>query len=910
MKLSKSTLFFSFLLIACFAFTATLKSEVIKIGGDTIGDFNPDEDTIIISGDDPPSLDDLSISIDGVPYNQYSGTVRLEKVDNGFKLIIEPPSQSGTQNTPRTSAQQASEPAAPTNNGTVASGNTRVPTPPVQRAAPRVANLRAVSGNAQVAKVNSRLPASVVQVNDQYGDPMPGVSVTFSASGDGSLSATSATTDANGQASTTLRLGSTPGTYTVTAKATDTTLSQTFTAEATPRILSRLEVRGESHRSVSVGRWIKPLKVRVLDTDNDPVSGEWVTFSVVSDSIGTAEPLTREALSNATGLAKGYFMPSTPGTILVEAKVADLPPVQFTLTASLPPSQLVKLSGDRQKADPGTRLKEAFVVEALDKNGDPVSGATVKFAITAGNGSLSPTSTKTDSNGRAQTTLTLGSQRGVNSVRASVSWVDPVVFNASIEPKVLVAAMNRPMMYWIAGGALYRQATGNATQIAASAKDVVVDTTGGKLYYIQQISERTGTVHRANLDGTNDEVLQTLTSAPQGLALDGVNKKLYLTNNWGKIQRMNVDGTQFETNFIVGLTGPMDIAVSSGRVYWTDTGGNVHFANLSGSRDIRTIVSGSGALGGIVADGRRVYWTEQTSVNRGRIRSVDLAGTVMDVFTLTAVPTGITVNSADNRLYWTNGWGKVQRERDRSKGRYEDVATDLMIPTVIAIGGANSETAEETPKSSTPTTDNRSKYDVNGDGPVDNMDVVLVTLAVGTNNAKYDVNEDGKVDDKDIALVRDNQDEAAAAAPMIIGMKLSADQATRIEEQIDLLIATGDRSPAAMRTLIYLQQLLTTARPDQTQLLANYPNPFNPETWIPYELATDTDVRITIYNAQGVVIRTLQLGQQSAGYYTDRERAAYWDGRNAYGEQVASGVYFYQLETDTMSALRKMVILK
>ena len=93
-------------------------------------------------------------------------------------------------------------------------------------------------------------------------------------------------------------------------------------------------------------------------------------------------------------------------------------------------------------------------------------------------------------------------------------------------------------------------------------------------------------------------------------------------------------------------------------------------------------------------------------------------------------------------------------------------------------------------------------------------------------------------------------------------------------------------------------------------LRANYPNPFNPETWIPYELATDTTVTLTIYNAQGVVVRTLQLGQQSAGYYTDRERAAYWDGRNALGEQVASGLYFYQLETDAMSLMRKMVILK
>ena len=131
-----------------------------------------------------------------------------------------------------------------------------------------------------------------------------------------------------------------------------------------------------------------------------------------------------------------------------------------------------------------------------------------------------------------------------------------------------------------------------------------------------------------------------------------------------------------------------------------------------------------------------------------------------------------------------------------------------------------------------------------------------------------------------------------------------------IQEQIDLLIATGDRSPEAMRALAYLQQLLATARPEKTQLLANYPNPFNPETWIPYELATDTNVKITIYNAQGRVVRTLPLGQQSAGYYTTREQAAHWDGRNTLGEQVANGVYFYQLETDEMSSLRKMVILK
>ena len=202
-------------------------------------------------------------------------------------------------------------------------------------------------------------------------------------------------------------------------------------------------------------------------------------------------------------------------------------------------------------------------------------------------------------------------------------------------------------------------------------------------------------------------------------------------------------------------------------------------------------------------------------------------------------------------------------------------------------------------------------YDVNKDGRVDNTDAGLVIDALGTSNAAYDVNGDGAVNFLDVVLVFDNRDDNVAGAPTIVGVKLSAVQLDIIQEQIDLLIATNDRSPAALRTLVYLQQLLVTeTRPEKTQLFANYPNPFNPETWIPYELATDTHVRITIYNTQGVVIRSLQFGHQSAGYYTDRDRAAYWDGRNALGEQVASGLYFYQLETDAMSSMRKMVILK
>ena len=105
-------------------------------------------------------------------------------------------------------------------------------------------------------------------------------------------------------------------------------------------------------------------------------------------------------------------------------------------------------------------------------------------------------------------------------------------------------------------------------------------------------------------------------------------------------------------------------------------------------------------------------------------------------------------------------------------------------------------------------------------------------------------------------------------------------------------------------------QVSETPLPEETLLLANYPNPFNPETWIPYHLANPSDVQITIYDTRGTVVRQLDLGHQREGYYTSRSRAAHWDGRNNIGERVASGIYFYQLQADNTSLLRKMVILK
>jgi hypothetical protein len=131
-----------------------------------------------------------------------------------------------------------------------------------------------------------------------------------------------------------------------------------------------------------------------------------------------------------------------------------------------------------------------------------------------------------------------------------------------------------------------------------------------------------------------------------------------------------------------------------------------------------------------------------------------------------------------------------------------------------------------------------------------------------------------------------------------------------IQAWIEQAHVEDDGSIAFREGIAFLQNLLAMLIPEETALLPNYPNPFNPETWIPYQLAKDAEVTLRIYTHNGQVVRKLVLGYQAAGIYQSRSRAAYWDGRNAVGERVASGIYFYQLQADGLSYSRKMLILK
>ena len=201
--------------------------------------------------------------------------------------------------------------------------------------------------------------------------------------------------------------------------------------------------------------------------------------------------------------------------------------------------------------------------------------------------------------------------------------------------------------------------------------------------------------------------------------------------------------------------------------------------------------------------------------------------------------------------------------------------------------------------------------DVNNDGSVNVLDLILITSNLdnkGTNLAA-DVNRDGVVNILDLVLAAGMFD-VAVAAPAAQPQIPETLTAVEVQGWLTDARALEIRDPIMKRGFVVLEQLLVSLTPRETELLANYPNPFNPETWIPYRLAEDAFVTLTIYDLNGQVVRTLDVGHRIASTYENRSKAIYWDGRNDIGEQVASGVYFYTLTAGDYSATRKMAILK
>ena len=532
---------------------------------------------------------------------------------------------------------------------------------------------------------------------------------------------------------------------------------------------------------------------------------------------------------------------------------------------------------------------------------------------------------KQDNSGRAYTLLTFQSldlKVRINPDVKIYKSLNAVQNSQHTAILVEVGPTQRPPMYWIdtTAGTLHRLVGTEVENLVPNVKNVTglaIDMAGSKLYWSEKTGERTGRIRRANLDGTNVRLVKKLTSVPYGIALDTVNRKLYLTNAYGKVQRLNVDGSNFQPNLITDLDTPRNLVldVTGGNVYWTETteaSGRIRRANLEGS-GVQNVATGLvPPLSLAVANGK-IYWTEGTTETAGKLHRANLDGTNSELLeTLPLAPTGIAVDTGRNSLYLTARSGEIHRRYLDGSGD-EPVVTGLATPSNIVLGiTATTPVPTDAPEpSATPIVDTAT--DVNKDQKVNKTDLLLVVTALGEKpptNPNVDINADGSVNIADVLLVIEALDDpVAAAAPSLGEIGTSLDPAL-LTAQIDILRAESDGSMKYAHAIAFFQGLLASIRPTETRLLANYPNPFNPETWIPYHLANSSDVRITIYNIRGSIVRRLDLGHQREGYYTSRNRSAYWDGRNSLGEPVASGLYFYTLTAGEFTATRKMLIRK
>ena len=200
--------------------------------------------------------------------------------------------------------------------------------------------------------------------------------------------------------------------------------------------------------------------------------------------------------------------------------------------------------------------------------------------------------------------------------------------------------------------------------------------------------------------------------------------------------------------------------------------------------------------------------------------------------------------------------------------------------------------------------------DVNTDGVINIQDLVLVASNYGNrgkNNA--DVNGDGVINILDLVLVA-GAFGGEAGAPSMHSRSLEMLTASDVQKWLTQAQQLDITDVISQRGILFLERLLAALTPKKTALLPNYPNPFNPETWIPYQLAAPADVTVTIYAADGKIVRRFVLGHKSVGLYESKDRAAYWNGKNELGESVASGVYFYTLTAGEFTATRKMLIRK
>ncbi len=244
---------------------------------------------------------------------------------------------------------------------------------------------------------------------------------------------------------------------------------------------------------------------------------------------------------------------------------------------------------------------------------------------------------------------------------------------------------------------------------------------------------------------------------------------------------------------------------------------------------------------------------------------------------------------------------------------FEVIAADPSLPRLSAakLTDSNADFLEVRIENTEAVEPGRLAGDVNGDGIVSLEDMAAAADRLGQRGENTaDVNGNGIVDAADFLLIAVAIEQGNAAPSLHSDAVVNLFTAAEVHQWLQLARQQKLTGPIYQRGFLLLERLLAILTPTETVLLPNYPNPFNPETWIPYHLAEFASVTVRIYATDGRLVRTLAFGHQAAGIYESRSRAAYWDGRNQLGESVASGVYFYTLIAGDFAATRKLLIRK
>ena len=538
------------------------------------------------------------------------------------------------------------------------------------------------------------------------------------------------------------------------------------------------------------------------------------------------------------------------------------------------------------------------------------------------------------------------------------------------EPEDIALDVSGGKIYWtIEDGNRIQRANLDGTDIQEVVTGVyrpygiALDVSGGKIYWMEEDDHR---IRRANLDGTNIQEVVTGLDEPEDIALDVSVGKIYWTEgSEDRIQRANLDGSDVHV-IVPDLDGPRGITldVPGDKIYWTDYSNNeIWQANLDGTNAHVVVIGVSTPTAIAIHDGAvNTQATPTTAVTDAAVSISPASVASPAVGQQLEFNLNITDGKAVAGYQATLQFDRtVLRYASSANGDYLPAGAFFVEPTVeanlvklnaaslagesngdgtlatitfavIAVKGSTLTLSDVLLTNSAgeafvPTVENaeitesiQSKGDVNRDGMVNIQDLVLVASHLGkTGQNAADVNGDRVVNIQDLVLVAGALGTSAAAPSLLQPQSLEVLTAAEVKQWLSAAQHLDLTDARFRRGILFLRQLLTVLTPKETALLANYPNPFNPETWIPYQLSKPADVTLMIYAINGQVVRRLELGHQPAGMYQTRSRAVYWDGRNAFGESVASGIYFYTLSTEStrdsvtvgnFTATRKMLIRK